>query len=213
MSANNIWKVALKIKSKTLSQLITDSGSTVTAMTGNANFLAPNPLPSNPTLAEFGVLVVALDTAYKLPKGSQRTIAIRNAQIPLELKWTLLGNYVENVANLPDNVAFGDAVIASAGMEVAKKSNGFKAEALMVKNHASDPGSVLARDKRYASNTVYVWRFRKKGEVNWNMAWCGTAAKFTFENLQSVATYQFQVEHFFVDGTTTFSQILELPVL
>ncbi len=219
MSTNKSWKVKLGLSQKTALGLIGDGRKVITMITGdpnppgNPNFKAPNPVPADPTLVEFGDAIDELEAAYELPNGVQRTAALKNRRTEVENMYKGVGRYVETVANLPANVAFGDEVILSAGMAVAKNGGGYKVEGLAVKNKNLFPGTVKARDKRFMRGTTYVWKFRKKGEINWATSWMGDAASYEYTGLTSGATYQFQAEHYFKDKSTSLSSIIELPVL
>jgi len=218
-----IWIVVQKLSKKSVPQLIAYGKQVTSLMKGpvpqppggpNQYFIAPNPLPANPTLAEMNTALDALQTAFNLPSGKDRTAAIKVAKKDVLTKIRALATYVQLVANLPANVAIGDVVILSAGMEFKKQGTRGKVEDLTVKNHPVQSGDVLANDKRFKKGTVYGWFVKKKTDINFppSAVWYSTAAEYTYTGLTSAVKYDFQVQHWFTDGTTSMSVVQELPV-
>ena len=215
------WVVVQKLASMSVEVLLEYSIKVVKKMKGpvdppppvpNPNFVSANPVPANPSLDEVSGLITGLNDAFtSIIGGKPKTLAIKTAKGLLIGGMNNLGNYVEIVSNMPSNVAIGDQIIVSAGMDYRKSGAGFKVQDLMVKYNPKQAGDVLARDKRLDKGTVYAWMVKPKADTNWKTVKKGTGCKYTYKNIAAAVIYEFQVEHSLPDGTVTLSSVQELP--
>jgi hypothetical protein len=112
LTKNRMAKVKLGLQGLTPDQKVAYATTVKTAMTGNPNFLTPNP-----TLASVGTLTTALQTKINAYNAAVAAVAAAlldrdNAELALTGALTSLASYV-------DNTSGGDAFkIASAAMSV-----------------------------------------------------------------------------------------------
>ena len=113
----NIIVVVLDFNNLSVPEIIEKGKGIILAMTGNSNFIAPNPLPI-PTLAVASTNLTALEIAYgaALPGGTTLKAVMRVKKATVLKDFSNLRAYVHMIAN--NNPANGEAIALSAGMHV-----------------------------------------------------------------------------------------------
>ena len=188
-------------------ELLLFAKAVLIALTGNASFPSPNP-----TLANFGNDVAALDQAQTSAATRAKGAAeARNAK-RLKVKQDLhsLRDYVQNVvetSQVSNSVAA--AMIVSAGFAVKIVTAPYKPT--FVVENAVLPGSVTLAARRVAPNATYSWQWSSDG-TNWSSAPDTVKASTVISGLTSAHVYSFRFRALSRKGQTDWSQIVSLLV-
>ena len=177
------------------------------ALTGNASFPSPNP-----TLANFGNDVTALDQAETEAETRETgAVQARNAKrLKVMQDLHYLRDYVQFVVETAGvSNAVAAAMIRSAGFALKIVTTPWK-PAFAAKN-AVLPGTVTLAARRVAPNATYYWQFSGDG-VNWTNAPDTVKASTVISGLTSAHTYSFRFRALWRKGQTDWSQIVTLLV-
>lgn len=181
--------------------------SVIISMTGNPNFVTPNP-----TLAVIGTNATALETAYvNAANGAIGLKAVMHAkEQALEISLGLLASYVEGIANA--NPTLGDAIILSSGMKERKpnppKANGFRISSTGL------PGEVMLRmDADNRAVFTFEVTLTPADEASWTVLHSGTRAAFLATGLISGKRYYFRVAKTDKKGINPWSNVLDIIAL
>jgi len=170
---------------------VVKKGRTVVgAMTNNAHFAAPNPLP-NPSLATVGAAMDALDSSEQTHETSKspaataaRDAALKQARLLLRQ----LGGYVQLVADAAPDYDAGAAIILSASLDVHKvtprQGQTFHAE-------QGPSGSLVLFAVIAAMASSYLWQMGTDGKT-WTDLPATTKGRTVVHNLTPGTTYYFR---------------------
>lgn len=183
-------KVKLNLGRKTILQKIELARHVVISMTGNANFLTPNPKLIDVTAAA-NIAEVAFNNA--LGGGVAQTAIMHEKERVLELLLVALANYV-------DSIAMGvDTVILSSGFEASKDPvpSGFPAQVSGLEAEPTkNSGEVRLRWKRVAHVRAYLVFSSQTpvDESSFKQMTVTTATRFLASGLESLKDFWFRVQ-------------------
>jgi hypothetical protein len=200
--------VVLKLKDKTIPELVEFARKIVTAMTGNPNF----PLPS-PTLATISTGATALENAYvaALNRDTEKKAIMRKSRNELEKLLTQEGDYVQSAS------AGDDLKILSAGMDVKAPPQPvgiLPAPQNLVAKDVGNEGELELRWKKVNKSTGYLIQMSKDdtSPVKWEFLAITTAAKFIAKELPSGELRYFRVSATNTNGNGSWSDVAKKRV-
>ncbi|HEY0320504.1 MAG TPA: fibronectin type III domain-containing protein [Pyrinomonadaceae bacterium] len=185
-------KVKLNIKGLSIPEKIARARQIIAAMTGNPNFLSPQP-----PLVQVASIIDELETAYDAAQAARqeakaRTTALNNKEGTTERTLSQLAGHVESVSG--DN----DSKIQSAGMDVRSAptpSGTLPAPEGLNATQGDHDGEIdLAWDKvERARSYVIEQSADPPTATSWSHAAVSTKSQATIEGLQSGTKYWFRV--------------------
>lgn len=173
----------------------------VTSMTGNPNYLTPNP-----DLASISTAIQELAEAYEaaLDLGMTKKAIMREKNEALNNLMRTLRDYVNEVGN-------GDEVILmSSGFDLAKLPSPIGALSAPINLRAlysETPGEVNLRWKPVYGAATYKAQYKPDGQDNaeWLDAGLSTKGRFTVTGLNNAQYYWFRVAASGAAGQSPFS--------
>ncbi len=203
--------VVLKLSRLTIPQKIAKARFIVTSMTGNAFFIAPNPLP-NPALSVITTDVNALETASIAAQGGGKdeTAVMHAKEEILDRDVSILAAYIQMVAN--NNLANAEPIVFSAGMDI--KSAGVHTAHEFAVINTKNPGEVKLVTQ-FENRSVFNWQMSTdiSLDTNWQTIGMATQAKLLKNGLISGKRYYFRVASISKDGQQPWSNVLNIIVL
>jgi len=184
--------VALGLGKLSTAEKIELGHTIVTAMTGNVNFILPNP-----KLIDVSAAILALETAVfnvdSQGGGTLLTSIMHAKERELEDLLTAEGNYVDSIAK------GSETIILSAGMKTKKQSapigipvqvQGMKASA------GAQTGKILLKWSNVKGGRAYIVYMSEdvNAPASWRVIGYPTAASFTAASLVAGSEHWFKVE-------------------
>jgi hypothetical protein len=201
----HIVKAALKL-SPVIELMIAQCVAIVLAMTGNAYFTAPNPLPS-PSLVS---IQNAIDTLTQLQAAARErtkgaTTSRNLAKKALVKLMTLLCAYVQGIANsMPGEEA---NVILSAKMIV--KIVSVRVPRVFSAIHGAVSGSAELEGPRVSDRKAMLWQWSMDQKI-WNDVPPTLKASTTVSSLTPGTLYYFRFRALTKDGLDDWSEVVSL---
>lgn len=197
MNAINTFIAVLPMSTQNVPRYLTGGRLIISMMTGNASFPAPTP-PLSDVSASLDTLEVSEELARKGGKGvvKQRDVALRT----VHNKMTVLKAYVQSTANAePDK---GEAIILSAGMNVAKPRTRIKLPTSA--KHGNAPGRVVLDAKALPKPVQYRWQM-STDQTTWTDLPETFKTRTTVEGLVPAMVYSFRLRTVTKNGPSEWS--------
>jgi hypothetical protein len=177
-------KISLGLARMTVPQKIENARLFISCMSGNSNFINPNPPLSN-----ISNLSNLLERAYILASngGTEQTAIMYQQEEALDKGLVQLAAYVEYIAN------GNSAIILSSGMHV-KKPGGGKFYTLDAKNGTYTGEVILTCPS--IRGAAYLWQILQgpqNGKDHWTNLKIASTAKTTVKGLKPGDKYWFRV--------------------